>query len=201
MKNETTTAVFAADDAQVFWRAARAVAQLAYKTQDRMVLCGLRIRSDGQRIKLTATDSYALGEADIGVAAPEMDVLVHAGWFLKSLPKRQPALSDCYTLTIDKRTVSWSDGVETWTRHAIEGKYPNTDKLFANYRHDEAPDPDEERAFNPKLFTRVLDACSKFSDVHPVRIEAGIDVMKPNRFRVVDPDGTFTAILMPVRTP
>ena len=110
-----------------FVRAAERVAVFASTKQDRPILTGTHVVSDGSKIMFEAADNYRVGRVTIKSEAPVFDVVIPAR-SLVALGRLIEAAT--VSVQMGKGVVEFSTDEATFAARLTEGHFPNVDTVL-----------------------------------------------------------------------
>lgn len=174
------------------------VVRAAASTDDaRPLLACVHFKADGEKLTISATDSYRLHRIETPWKHAAGEALIPVRFF-----QRMPKITkrSTLTITIDGDRITGDVDGDTWSVALVKGDFVNVDKLLADYVQEDKV-TEAQRAFNPTFLGDVFRAARVFGHPRsPIRITQ-LDPMKPCRFDVTGHPAHLTMILMPVRVP
>lgn len=176
------------------------VVRAAASTDDaRPLLTCVHFKADGEKLTLSATDSYRLHRIETPWKHAAGEALIPVRFF-----QRMPKITkhSTLTITIDGDRITGDVDGDTWSVALVKGDFVNVDKLLADYVQEDKV-TEAQRAFNPTFLGDVFRAARVFghSGNYPTIRITHLDPMKPCRFDVTGHPAHLTMILMPVRVP
>ena len=102
----------------------------AANTKDtRLILTGVNLKSDGEHLICTATDSYRLARKILNINVPAFNVTVPA----KSINSVRAVFTDpeaALNVCLDDKKVMFTDGSIVMVSKILDGSFPDTDRLI-----------------------------------------------------------------------